>query len=192
MAETRIRTRHVCISGFLQSIAKPVGFERLWLKLRRHEKPTSRVSYLPWNANWSSVAEHFMRTGPADDFTTLTVRVYAYSWGVGNGFMKLARELRKRGMSIEKAVLCDGVYHSGWLPWRAVFSPFWTPRIVVPDNVGEVWWLRQKENKPMGHDILAASCVSTTIHDPRVLSVAHSYMDDAPEFHRLCLQVARS
>ena len=192
MADTRIQTRHICISGFLQSIAKPVGFERLWLKLRKHESPQVRVSYLPWDSDWSAVAEHLMRTGPEDDFTSLKIRVYAYSWGVGNGFVKLAKELRHRGMTIDKAVLCDGVYHSGWFPWRAVFSPFWTPRIVVPDNVGEVWWLRQREDKPMGHDVRADDCASTTIHDAKVLSVGHSYMDDSPEFHRTCLKVARS
>jgi len=164
--------------------------EKLWLKLRRHESPTTRVSYFPWDAPWSGIAEHFLRTGPEDDFTTLEVGVFAYSWGVGNGFITLAHELRDRGMKIASAVLSDGVYHSGWFPWRALWSPLWKPVIVVPDNVRTVRWFRQKEEVLRGHDVVAKDRDATRIHRPTTLTIRHSYMDDHPEFHRQCEQVA--
>ena len=189
MSPPRIEKRLICISGFRQHHGSPNGIESLWMKLRKHESPTTRVSYVEWSTDWSRFAEHMMRTG-MEDYGELDVRVFAYSWGAGHGFRSLAVELGNRGIDISSAVLSDGVYHSWRAIWRAMWSPFWTPRIVVPKNVKKVWWFRQFEDKPAGHNLVAECSGSTTIHDPKVLTVTHAYMDEAPEFHRRCLMSA--
>jgi len=183
-----ITKRHILISGFTQSVARPTGVEKLWLWMRKHEAPSCRVSMLEWDSDWAGFAEHVLRTANSK-VKELDVRCYAYSWGCGYGFLKLAAELRRRGMRVSRAVLCDPVYHSWKTPWRAVFSPFWTPKISVPDNVGEVWYFRQKQTKPAGHELIAAA-PGTKINPPAWLECGHAYADDAPEFHDLALEVA--
>ena len=182
---TLISKRLIIISGFTQSKAEPNGSEQLWLELRKHETPACRVSMQMWNTNWEHFAEHVWRTKAPD----LDVRVFAYSWGVGNGFLCLAKELQKRAIGITHAVLCDGVYYNGWLPWRALFSPFVEPKIVVPENVGEVFWLFQRMNKPQAHGVTAVG--DTTIHDPIELKCTHHYADESPEYHTLAQEVSR-
>ena len=186
-----IPTRIVCISGFTQTLARPTGIEKLWMKLRQFESPECRVSILEWDSNWESFAEHCFRTanGSRKDFSAL---ICAYSWGVGYGFLKLANEFKKRGLKVPYAVLCDGVYHSGVFPWRAVMSPFWKPKIKIPSNVGEVWWFRQFENKPAGHDLVAEDHKSTNINDPTVLDVHHAWCDDSHWFHTQSVSAAKS
>lgn len=183
-----ITKRHVLISGFTQTVAQPTGIEKLWLAMRKHEAPSCRVSMLEWDNDWSGFAEHAIRTANGK-VRELDLRCYAYSWGCGYGFMQMCRELRRRGAKVSRAVLCDPVYHSARTPWRAVFSPFWTPKICVPDNVGEVWYFRQNQNKPAGHEVIARSC-ETKINPPVWLQCEHAYADDAPEFHELALEVA--
>ena len=186
-----IPTRIICISGFTQTYARPTGIEKLWMKLRQFENPECRVSMLVWDSNWEAFAEHCFRTanGSRKDFRTL---VCAYSWGVGYGFLSLAEEFKKRGLDIPYAVLCDGVYHSGWFPWRAVVSPFWTPKLEIPSNVGEVWWLRQFQNKPAGHPVVAKDPAATKIHDADLLSVHHAWCDESDLFHDRSLKAAEA
>ena len=186
---TRITKRLICISGFTQNLGKPNGIEKLWMEMRDMENPSVRTSYKPWHSRWGNFAEHILRTSPNDP-RMLDIRIFAYSWGCGHGFTALSKQLLKRGIKVSAAVLCDPVYHKWSAPWRAMISPFVTPTIKVPRNVKEVWWLYQRQGKPMGHDVVACN-PGTVVHSGIKMDVSHSYADDNPRFHELSLEVAK-
>lgn len=185
-----IGKRLICISGFTQSKARPNGIEALWLKLLHYERHGIRVSYMPWNSDWSGFAEHVFRTAHGT-LLHLDVRCFCYSWGCGHGFLSLAREFRKRGMQIRFAVLSDPVYFYRWAIWRSMWSPLLgKPKLVIPPNVKRVWHYRQERNLPAGHGLVAKDRAETSLVDCGVLDRTHQYMDDAPEFHATSLEVA--
>ena len=176
---------HIPISGFTQSINRANGFDKLWLKLRSHSSSlVSLMSPQPWNADFSAIAEWIHRMRPEE--RTPDIRVYAYSWGCGHGFVKLADELWKRGLKIDYAVLCDPVYHSWWRPWRAMI---FSPEIRIPKSVSRIDWFYQRQNHPQATTLKATSDL-TIITEGVELNYEHEYMDDAPEFHAKCLEVA--
>ena len=124
----------IIISGFTQTLRAETGSERLWLQLRKHSTPGRMVIMREWRADWRGVAEHLSRVCTS----TPVIRVYAYSWGGGWGFIRLSRELEKRGLVVASAVLCDPVYRSPWLPeWLPVnpLSMMRFPKIRVPGNL---------------------------------------------------------
>ena len=179
----------VPITGFTQSIDRPNGFDSLWHKLR--ELPeldgSSSVVMTPqeWSASFGHIANfiHRHKNGSEEPL----IYVFAYSWGCGRGFIRLAKELKKRGMSIQHAVLCDPVFHSWARIWRSmVFSP----AIKIPSNVHRVSWFRQKQNRPRATELVATGKY-TVIDQPIWLKRSHEWMDDAPEFHEKCLEVCR-
>ena len=181
-----IRRWHIPICGFTQSLDGPSGMDRLWRKLRPlASEQTSLIPPQRWRADWSALAEFIARHHPSVGVPD--VRVYAYSWGCGHGFASLARQLGRRGIPIRFAVLSDPVYHSWCRPWRAMI---FSPAIKIPTNVREVYWFRQRQNRPRAADLFAADPQGTKIHQPVLLHRNHEYMDDAPGFHALCLEVA--
>jgi pimeloyl-ACP methyl ester carboxylesterase len=123
----------------------------------------------------------------------LDVRIVAYSWGVGYGAMQLARLLRGEGVRVRNLVSCDGVWHSRWMPWRAVLSPlFGEPEIVVPANVQRVDCLMQKNTLPRGHVLRADVPELTVIADHGDLAgVTHTDIDNAEQFLTLALERCR-
>lgn len=179
---------HVCISGFLQDESRPHGVFRLSEQLIRqgHNGQQSRVSLLPWNHNWSSFAERIWLVGQEYDCTP-AVNVYAYSWGVGNGAVELAKQLAKRSIGIHCLVSSDGVYRVSWLPdWmqpRSMFSRGWTdlsPTIHLPASIHRVVAFHQTQNRPQGHRLILRG---DEIDSTEVFSTDHQYMDDAMLFH---------
>lgn len=181
-----IKNWHVVISGFLQDEGEPTGMVRIWRELHAQHSDSETVVLLrSWNDNWSDLAELIRRTQNGSP----AVKIYAYSWGAGYGAMELARELAKRGITVRFMVLSDPVYHSPLLlaRWMAMLSD---GRIMVPYKVVEVYWFRQKENRPHGHDLIAES-TGTMIHPAIWLTSTHQYMDDAAPFRLLCHKVAK-
>lgn len=182
---------HVVISGHLQHGGHASDVEPLWRNLRDAVGNGSVcVDLCEWNRRWDQYAEFIWRfqhpTAPP------TIRVYAYSWGAGWGFLKLARELKRRGLRIETAVLSDAVYCSGWwlLKYPQALSPI--RRVVVPDNVGQVHWFFQRSYRPYGHKVVAADPAKTRIHPGVEAACDHYRMDRLIDFHQLAMHVAES
>lgn len=182
------------IGGFQQNEGRPTGIVRLWRRLRAAD-PQAEVLLRSWADNWNHLAELIWqcRNGDLPD-----VCLHGYSWG-GASAVRLARELHRRGVPVRAMVLCDAVYRHryrlGW--WRSLVS--WS-KLEIPPNVREVFSLRQRNPRlqpgrpggfiqPAGHDIIAES-TTTHIHPAEVLTVDHSYMDDADRFHELALATA--
>jgi hypothetical protein len=181
---------HVCISGFTQRVDRPTGLHDLWLRLGGlYRSPQTVVELRAWNSNFAELAESIKIA--RGDCSPLIV-VYAYSWGAGWGFVQLAKELRHRGLRIASAVLCDPVYRSRWINgrWRSLW-PFGEQTILIPDNVGMVRWLYQRENLPHGHRPVAIDQERTTIARGLLIEgVEHSSMDDCDQFRELAMAVA--
>lgn len=186
---------HLVISGFTQHRGDPTGSQKLWLRLRSllAGKAAQAVEFFCWNSNWNQVAEWIWRCQPED--RPAVVYIYAYSWGAGWGFVQLSRELRKRGIRVRRAVLCDPVYRSGLLGfcWLAI-SRLVRPVITVPSNVDWLWYCYQNFDawpNPRGHRVVAES-QDTVICNPRELVRTHHYMDDSAEWQDMAAGVAKS
>lgn len=179
-----IEKRIICISGFMQRLYTPNGMEKLWLRLREEaESVYCCVSLHPWNTNWKQFVQHILRTGPVER-TSLDIRVAAYSWGCGYGLVNLSKELHKNGVYIKTAVLSDPVYHNNWTLWRSLWSPILgQPKVYIPENVLEVYYFRQKEERPYGCQCVAEDFEQTKIVDCGYLRNIHTRMDDATDFH---------
>ncbi len=186
---------HQCISGFTQTQARPHGVLKLSEKLHNEgfNNSTSRVFLHPWNANWAGIAEYFWLLGENHNANVI-VNIYAYSWGGGWGAIRLAKQLKSRGIVVQIMVLCDAVYR------HPVFLMRWTsllqrdsslsPVITVPDNVLRVRPLHQRQNTPQGHKIKGSKTFAGIIDESMLISRDHQYMDDAPEFHDMVLEAA--
>jgi hypothetical protein len=184
-----VREWHIVISGFRQSLAQPTGSERLWLDLRSASKPGTCIQAQQWDDDWQGLANRIRRCSVA----TPTIRVYAYSWGAGHGFIALANACRTLGLNIADAVLCDPVYRSTLLPTWLTINPLSlmrTPTIKVPDNVRHVHWLRQRKDLPAGHDVVPADPRKTIVFKPTLLAIGHSQMDNSDEYHTLAKSIA--
>ena len=176
---------HILISGFRQNKAELNGMEELWLACRTYSSPKVCIQYYAWDEDWKGIAQFISRN--SNDETR--INVYAYSWGAGWGFVRLARLLGKEGLEINQAVLCDPVTRSPLLPtWLPINPLSLLPnrKIKVPSNIREVHWLRQKVNRPCGHTPVGEHCI---IHDPVELSVNHSAMEDSPQFHKMVMDI---
>lgn len=180
-------------SGNLQTAASPgSGCVRLFEDLNaRFASRTVRVELEAWKDDPETTAAFVDRL--SSDLDPPKIVLIGYSWGAGYGCVRLAKALRTRGLQVDAAVLCDPVYHSRVLWWRALLARtlFRPVTITIPSNVAEVHWLRQHVDRPAGHDLVAQAPKRTTIHDPQVLDVGHLAIDDTREFHSLALRTVQ-
>ena len=172
----------ILCSGFLQDEGQLTGMVSLWRKIAVacHDEQTV-VELRPWHTSkqsWGELAEKIWRFRPSGQRPRVVIATY--SWGV-NGGLTLARELLKRGITVNNFVSSDGVYRHGYFlgQWRALVP--WS-RIKVPRNVQVLDCYRQTNNLPKGHLFVAESDYST-VKDCVVIDRTHQYMDDAEEFH---------
>lgn len=182
-----IKTWHIIISGFRQTEDRPNGMTRMWLSLGKHRSPETTIALREWNSDWDVVAETVWWSNPVPE--KLVVNVYAYSWGAGWGFTRLAHALSLRGIKVNIAVLSDPVYRHWYAlgQWRALVP--WST-IIVPSNVSEVFWYRQYRAIPRGHNLVAENKLVTTIHPAVELNHSHVYMDDAWDFQKKAMEIA--
>lgn len=199
-----ISRRLICISGFRQSAKYRSGSEKLRLELQQFNCLHTHVSVEDWNTDWEAYVSRIVRLGPRD-VSCFDIRVFAYSWGVGYGFVQLAKYLAMEGIHVKGAVLCDGVYHPNYalrfLNWFGAFRAidmtsnlsrkvFGEPVIEVPWNVDNVWWMRQTRDYVHGHKIVAAENSNTMIFQAPNLVCSHAAADDHQEYHRMAVEVA--
>lgn len=198
------RIHHLVIGGFGQYRGKLAGVDYVVDALDRFRQPGVRVSLLPWSHDWKAEAGYIRRHAPLDtrDQQPL-VCLYAYSWGVGNGAVQLARQLQRREIGVWGLISCDGVYHHRavlcrWLPqWRSLWPG---SRIWLPPNVrrGGVRVFRQRNGLPSGHEIVDhhghayhAEEIHDVLRDNRFVERAsHFNLDESPRWHRACVDLA--
>jgi hypothetical protein len=180
--------------GYRQTPEYMSGIELLWTNVRKFAGPEVRVEISEWDKNRKSQAEFICRHC-ADDCEFIHVD---YSWGVGYGGVWLAKELGYRGRKVANVVSIDGVYHSDWMPWRAITGPvsnrvFGEPVIWFPDNVQHVDYWRQNIDKwynPKGHEIrVEGDTLGNKTQFMGFVHRNHSAIDESPEIHNHALWV---
>lgn len=175
------------ISGFLQWEDKLPGITRAYIEGRDicynraiangYKRFNVECRHLRWNADMKTQAnfvQQIRQDGPMP-----IIRIFCYSWG-GQTAMNFAKLLRDRGIDVRVIVATDPVWRCDYMPlnFRVLFPTY---PIKVPDNVKEVFWFRQREGQPMGHDLVPMKGNKrTVIHNPITLTVTHPYMDDHP------------
>jgi hypothetical protein len=188
---------HQCISGFTQNVHQIHGILKLSERMRRPESGVvdcchRRLYFNRWNDDWKKIAEHYWNVADLH-LESLTICVYAYSWGAGWGAMQLARHLKRFEMKVRVMVLCDPVYRNPhwYLKWLSLVhrDSSFSPVIRVPDNVREVFHFHQRVNVPSGHKLVGTG--ETLIRPPIELRRIHQKMDDSWEFHGLSLSIAK-
>lgn len=176
----------VPLMGFRESAYRRTGMERLWADLRQFASPSCTVlAPWEWRDNMRSLARFICRNSPG---SLPSLFVFAYSWGAGYAFPRLARECEDLGIQIEVACLCDPVYRSGLLPPWLPLNPLsltCAPMIEIPSSVREVFWVRQNTTLPAGHEIFPADPDSTYVAPPLVLVQTHTTIDDAHDWHEM-------
>lgn len=170
--------------------------------MRQFNAEDTVIELRSWCQDWNDMAELIWRMRTLDNGDPI-IKVYGYSFG-GYSSMILARELGRRGLRVNKMVLCDPVYrHAYKLGWWRSCVP-WS-KIRIPPNVKEVYWVRQQNPRfglrggpwyepwswfhPAGHNLIWDPR-TTIVHDPIILRAEHTYMDDTPEFQNLALEIA--
>lgn len=181
-----LNTIVVFISGFSQSSKQLNGvllaFQKAAASRRENSIEGVRFEYRIWKDDWEAFAAYCHFLGAQN------VCIVGYSWGGGWGARKLAEHLRHKGIAVPRMFLADAVYRSGlvpkWLPANPL-SIMQLSKIKLPSNVGHVTWMRQKQTRLRGHDVVALVPSKTTI-DPAVwVKVGHSQVDETPEFERM-------
>lgn len=178
------------ISGFTQHEGHWNGClelrEKLLAELDKYSALSVRTRVDPWNADWAHVARQLHLLRNRYEREPFEVLVFAYSYGVGNGLVKLARHLDRYGIDVSHAVTCDGIYRH-WFSlgnWRSLFGGF---QITLPPNVKVVDAFHQEVSRPMGAKPIGSG---SNLRTWKRLRLPHVEMDDAAEFHRKCLEVA--
>lgn len=163
-----IRRWVVVISGFTQNESENHGCQQLWLKLHAElAGPDTAVLLVPWNHSMQHLAQRIAVCSTPDRLLT----VFPYSWGAGKAFLELAALTQ-----IDSAVLCDPI------SFPIIGFP-----LFIPAGVSRCWAFIQKQSIPSSAGLVAGS---------NVLGVAelsghtHETIDEAPEWHDLCMRVA--
>jgi hypothetical protein len=185
---------HFILSGYSQNYATPTGCERIWGALDdmlAETGPGTRVLYFPWNAPFEQIAEMVKRCSAQGT----CVRVYAYSWGAGYGFITLTKELNRRGIGVRHAVLCDPVWRRPGIPaalnWVGSLSSVWAKgKLDIPASVDEVTWAYQRNNHPDGDEPVAKGAKTRINPGVKLLDAVHASADDSEWFYDTSLRVA--
>ena len=148
------------ISGFRQRHGRATtGVDEIWSRLHaEHVGPDCAVHLKCWDDDFKSLAALIDKEKDLD--RAVDVEIIAYSWGVGVGAIKLAKELQQYDITVNRIFSIDGVYSSRFwsFQWRSMV-PRWTrfaPKIKVPQNVRSVMYWRQERNLPQGHEFIAS------------------------------------
>lgn len=181
------------IGGFQRHEGKWDGSHELVEILRDEARDYSqvavRVFYKEWNSHWRHLARQMHLWKRRYYPEPFGVMACSYSWGVGNGLLRLAKGLNHYGIIVGTAVTCDGVYrHQGILSWVTqwrAFSPW--HRIMLPPNVVEVHGFYQRVDQPHG----LKPCDEARLKSWTELHIPHVEMDFAPEYHIKCIELLR-
>jgi hypothetical protein len=180
------------ISGYTQTEETWNGVqelrEKLLAELDDYSALSVRVRLDKWHADWKEVARQLYMLRERYPAEAFTVIVFAYSWGVGNGLVKLAKHLDRFGVDVTHAVVSDPVYRH-WFNignWRVIMGD---SRIVLPASVKCAEGFFQRTSYPMGRKPVSDTDVCTKWE---LLRLPHAEMDDARAWHQRCIEVAKS
>ena len=176
----------VCVTGFCQPESRATGVEILQDRLHRLcGNPFTRVLLRAWDDSpWHCAERIWTRRPPVDPPRVVLI---GYSWG-GYTANEIAKQLHRRGLAVDALLLCDAVWRSRTIFGRPLsMLDCWTIR--VPANVRRCFVWRQTANRPRGARVVVTDPI-TEITESVLPHLAHQYMDDLPEFHKIASLVA--
>ena len=114
------------------------------------------------------------------------VMVIGYSWG-GNKAVRLAEELRDRGIKVPYLILCDPVKRPAPISYLGKITWFRKMiRFLLPENVVKAAVFVQSKKWPYGFSV--DPVLSTHVEEEHVLDIPHELMDSYPAFHEKALK----
>jgi len=170
------------VSGFTQQrYAKHgSGSVDIYKQMRKYANRYTAVFLLEWRDDPIGYA----RLVAANHITGAKVMVCAYSYGGGWWANQFFHELKRLGIPVDTAVLCDPVYRYPWflafMRWRAIRKQ----TLKVPYNVRRVVHFVQFKNEPGGDSLEVYP--PTELDGPHVLEYPHVKMDNSPEYFLAC------
>lgn len=197
-----LHTFHQIGSGFTQTNDRHNGCLELFLEMRKFSSPEVNVDIREWNADWDARAGMIFLMSEEARRNNLPIRIhyYGYSWGCGNGYVKFAKALKKRGLKINHAVLCDPVYRSGFIPswfpnWLQLAPLSMTSfmGLKIPyKSTNRVDWFYQRQNRPMGVEPRVCGDDPVVVECMGELQADHQHMDDQKAWQHHALQTIRT
>ena len=170
----------VCWTGFGQGEHRMTGVEMLQDDLHvQCSCPHTRVILKSWHDSPSSIAAR-IKNRCGEDLDPAIV-IIGYSWG-GYSAVLMARELRRRGLTVDNLLLADAVWRSRFFIGYplSLLDKF---AIMIPSNVKQVHTWRQTSNTPRGAKIIIEDPSKTDWVTNEVLPhIDHQYVDDHRPF----------
>ena len=181
------------ISGFTQDVSDNGIIElheKILASMDDYSPLAVRVRARRHNENWKAIALNYhMLRRKYPEPEPFVIVVNAYSYGVGHGLTRFARQLNRYGLRINHATLCDGVYYHwhplGW--WRALIG---NSRVQIPNNVDQFYAFYQRKNIPQGRQPMFNE-VTTKRLGWEELHVEHQWMDDEIQWHNYCIKTVK-
>ena len=175
----------VTFQGFTESSEKRTGTEDLyWQVIRLFSRDTITTDWpRQWTANTKALASLLARQ------RIKSVAMISYSHGQAAA-CDFAEECYALGIDVDLWLACDPVYRPSWLPRINAAQPLAFraitrfAKIKVPRNLKRVASVRQRVNRPHGHDLIATSPDTVIVH-PVELKFTHTEIDSAGEWFAL-------
>jgi hypothetical protein len=194
-------------TGYLQHMGDTQGIPQLAGEFEERYKQVARVDLRRWDDNWDDLSEWIYRR--CSSVENIRLMCICYSWGVGFGFKQFAKACRDRGISIDGAVLSDGVAHLGGRLCHNIglsqVAAFWPPRspcfhwvrrlrLWLPDNINKqnTFWFTQENSLLRGHEIYWSDTGDLAENHQLIKMRIHTSMDECPEFRRKAIDVANA
>ena len=140
-----------------------------------------------WRDFPASLAQRIANRCP-DDYDPTIVSI-GYSWG-GYSAVLFARELQKRGLTIDHLLLCDAVWRSSFMiGYPLSLTDLFT--IKIPSNVKNLYTWRQTANTPRGSNIkLEDEGFTNWVSDEVLPHIEHQHIDDYRPFRLKAMELA--
>lgn len=173
------------IQGFTESDDRRTGTEDLSFQIiEGFDSNPGVVTFrpIPWTEDMGDLARQLARQGIREVVLT------SYSHGQ-SAVCDFARHAYELGITIPLWLACDPVYRPAWLPRWNILQGFSfralgnSAKIKVPHNIRRVAGVRQKINRPAGHDLLPTG--DTKIEAFPFLAYTHQQIDQSPEWFQL-------
>jgi hypothetical protein len=180
-----------CIGGFTQHEGLWNGVmearETLLAEFDDYSSLAVRFPFYTWNSPWKKIASEMYLLRERYRKEKFTVVAFAFSYGVGNGLIKLAKRLDRYGIEIDCAVLCDGIFRHWFTPaqWRIIWGD---TRIRLPGNIKSYYGFYQDIETPKGRKPVSDTAVCLGWER---LHLPHVEMDDSWKFREKCVEIAR-
>ena len=145
-----------------------------------------RIHYRSWNSNWKAIATDTKLLKNRYWHEPFGIVVNCFSYGAGWGLRRYAHYLLRSNLQIACAVISDGILRP-WtklLAWQSIIGRY---PIHLPDNILTYHGFYQDVSRPSGvQPVGNAKCLSW-----ENLHVEHILMDDEPQWHARCVEVAK-